>query len=95
MEHRLVYEQFSADDECCILPRVHVHHKNRIRDDNRRENLMLTLPSEHRRYINKILVYFINAVVRMYMESVDGMVNNVYNVEIVMNTGAYEFQSCR
>ena len=44
LEHRYVYEQYY---NCCILPWIIIHHKNKIRDDNRIENLQPMTQSEH------------------------------------------------
>jgi transposase-like protein len=52
MEHRLVYEKFGSDGECCILPRIIIHHKNEIKDDNRPENLMPVPRSKHMKIHN-------------------------------------------
>lgn len=43
-EHRLIYEDHY---KCCILPWGVLHHINRIKDDNRIENLELISNSKH------------------------------------------------
>lgn len=44
LEHRYVYEQYY---KCCLLSFGHIHHKNRIRSDNRIENLELLSRLNH------------------------------------------------
>ncbi len=46
--HRLVAEVFMDDFDC----EMHVDHKNRVRSDNRLENLRITTPSQN--HANKI-----------------------------------------
>lgn len=43
-EHRLIYEQHY---NCCLLPWIEIHHKNRDKLDNRIENLLPVTTSEH------------------------------------------------
>ena len=50
LEHRYVYEQYY---NCCLLPWVHIHHKNGIKHDNRIENLQPLTASQHRNLHDK------------------------------------------
>jgi hypothetical protein len=49
MEHRLVWEKYH---KACLLPWIHIHHNNHVRDDNRIENLEPITKSEHHRLHN-------------------------------------------
>jgi hypothetical protein len=48
-EHRLVYEE---SRNCCILPRIDVHHRDGDKTNNVWYNLMLVLPSQHAKMHN-------------------------------------------
>jgi hypothetical protein len=50
LEHILIYEQYY---KVCILPGGVVHHKNRIRNDNRLENLELLSTNQHAKHHHK------------------------------------------
>jgi hypothetical protein len=44
LEHRSLYEQHH---KCSLLSWAHIHHKNRIRDDNKLENLQGMINKNH------------------------------------------------
>lgn len=46
LEHIVKYEEYH---KCCILPWGTIHHRNGIKDDNSRENLVLKSSSRHTR----------------------------------------------
>lgn len=49
-EHRDVYEK---ENNCCLLQSTDIDHKNKIKDDNRIENLRAISHREHKAYHNK------------------------------------------
>lgn len=51
-KHRLVYEEYY---KCCLLPWIHIHHKNNIKSDNRIENIIPVTNSQHQKLHTKAL----------------------------------------